>query len=308
MKSRDNEAADWFARMRGPDAGTHRAAFDAWRRDPANAEAYAQAEIDWLAVGGLAPEDRVIREAAPTPRSHARAWAMAGALLLALALGAGWYLRPGPADVQLADNDPAERERRLADGSRVMLMDGARIEAHFDDSARKVVLLSGRARFLVTHDARRPFSVVANGSETIALGTVFEVDLRAAQPRVTLIEGSVEVRALRGASIVRLAPGESAEVAKGEARRLPAVPAPVAGTMLDAQDLPLGTVIERAKRNGDMAIRLADPALAARRVTGRFDIADSAALSRKLAAALDLDVSTNGEGPILSARAQKRGE
>jgi transmembrane sensor len=78
--------------------------------------------------------------------------------------------------------------------------------------------------------------------------------------------------------------------------------------MLDAQDLPLGTVIERANRNGDTAVRLADPALAARRVTGRFDIADSAALARKLAAALDLDVSTNGEGILLSPRAQKRGE
>lgn len=306
MKFRDEEAAAWFARMRGPDAGSHRAAFDAWRDDPANAAAYAQAEIDWLAVGGLAPEDRVIRQVASKPQRFAPIWAMACALLLALALSAAWYLRPDAAQVQLAEVDPASQERTLADGSKAVLMNGARIEAQFDDKARKIILLSGRARFLVAHDARRPFSVIANGSKTIALGTVFEIDLRDAKVRVTLIEGAVTVQAVRGDASVRLAPGDSAEVADGTVRRLPTKP--VAEIMLDARNLSLGAVVERASRQGGVAIRLADPALATRRVTGRFDISDSHALARKLAAALDLDVVSSADGPVLKDRLQKQGE
>lgn len=308
MTSREEEAAAWFARMRGPDAETHRAAFEAWRDDRANADAYAQAEIDWLAIGALAPADRIIRTAAPARRRFAPAWAVTAALLLAVALGATWQFQPSATEMQRADTGPIDTPTRLADGSRVVLMDGARIETRFDRAARRVILLSGRARFIVAHDAVRPFSVFAAGSETIALGTVFEVDIRSPHPRVTLIRGSVEVRASKGVSAIRLVPGERAEVTESEARRLPTMSPPVTETMLDAQDLPLGTIIELANRNGGTPIHLADPALASRRITGRFDIADSAALARKLAAALNLDLRSDSDGAVLDARTRKRGE
>lgn len=312
MTRREEEASAWFARMRGPDAAEHRGAFEAWRRDPANAAAYADAEEDWLEVGGLPPEDRVIAG----PAEHRQRWspvrwAVAATLFLALALGAGWYLRPGSDGRQIAERAPTDRaatatatDRKveLADGSVAILMHGARITAEMGGERRQITLLGGRARFIVAHDAARPFVVRAGGSETIALGTVFEVDIRGAQPLVHLISGSVEVRAERSRRAVRLAPGESAEIDGADTRRVAAEMSKSGITILQAERLALGEIVERANRLGGPPIRLADPELASRRVSGRFDISNSDALARKLAAALDLELIDDRDGPILRAK------
>lgn len=313
MTRREEEASAWFARMRGPDAAAHRGAFEDWRRDPANAAAYADAEEDWLAVGGLPPEDRVIAGPAKDSQGWSPVrWAVAATLFLALALGAGWYLRPDSGVQQIAERAPADRSAmatdrklELADGSIAILMHGARITADMDGDRREITLLGGRARFIVAHDAARPFIVRAGGSETIALGTVFEVDIRGAQPLVQLISGAVEVRAGQSKRAVRLAPGESAEIDGTDTRRVAAEMSNAGITILQAERLVLGEVVERANRLGGAPIRLADPDLASRRVSGRFDISNSEALARKLAAALDLDIVGGPDGPILRAKSQK---
>src|SRR3546814_19997131 len=82
----------------------------------------------------------------------------------------------------------------LEDGTRVALMDGAKIDPKFSPGERRVILIGGRARFTVAHDTTRPFRVEAAGSETTALGTIFEVDLRGREPVIHLVEGSVEIR------------------------------------------------------------------------------------------------------------------
>lgn len=314
MKDRDEQASDWFARMRGPDADQYRAAFEAWRRDPANAAAYADAEDDWLAIGGLPPQDRIGSPRAPTAaRRPFGGWAAAAALVLALALGGAWYLRANPDQPKVGeqgaiDTKTVSGKMRLVDGSEVILMDGAKVETHFDAKRRDVIFLSGRARFIVAHDAARPFVVWARGSQTMALGTIFEVDLRQRQPLVHLVEGSVDVRADHGTRSMRLRPGESAEI-DGVGPRRVAVEVSAAGTtILQAEQLVLGDLIERANRVGGVPIRLAEPALAVRRVSGRFDISETGALARKLAAALDLNLESDPTGYILSAKGKKAGE
>ena len=307
--SRDSEAARWFARMRGPDAERARPEFEAWRRDGANAAAYARAEADWEFAGMLSPARIKARGRRDRFARPALRWGIAtlAGLGLALALALNW---PGPADRQSAALAQAQRPNaalRLADGSEVRLMDGARIEIRFAAAQRRVTLLGGRARFSVAHDAARPFVVTAGGSETTALGTVFEVDLRTGRPRVRLVAGSVEVRATGTTSAVRLRPGESAEIDGRVPHRLAPKDSTPTATMIDAADLPLAAVIERANRANAVPIRLADPALGALRLSGRFDIADSAALARKLAAALDLAVREGGDGFVLSRAPEKTG-
>jgi transmembrane sensor len=315
VSDREQKASDWFARMRGPDADRHRAAFEAWRGDPANAAAYADAEGDWLAMNGLAPEHRVVRgPATSAPRPSFAGWAVAASLLLTVAAGAAWYLRADPSVIQVAERPvtsvpvAADRTVRLADGSEVVLMGGARLEERFKADTREVVLIGGRARFIVAHDAGRPFVVFARGSRTTALGTVFEVDLRGSHPLVNLLSGSVEVSGERGKKTVRLVPGESAEVEGQDARRVAAQVTAAGTTILQAERLPLGEVIERANRVGGAPIRLANPELRARRVSGRFDISDSESLARKLAAALDLHLASEAGGHVLSAKDKKAGE
>ena len=315
MSDRDTEAAHWFAAMRAPGAETDRDAFEAWHADPANAEAYARAKDDWLLVGGVAPEHLAVhRPKTASPTSSPARWALAAALVLTISLAFAWTLLGN------RDRDPimanvASGEMRLEDGTRVELTDGARVETRFSKAERRVLLTGGRARFTVAHDAARPFRVVAAGSETIALGTIFEVDLTGRRPVIRLIEGSVEVRAtVRPGPALRLLPGQSAAVENdaptlvdpAEKRTPAAMSSPVgsaaAASLLDADELPLGAVVDQANRVSAARIELADSKMARRLVSGRFDVADARSLARKLAVALDLTVEERSGNFVLTPK------
>lgn len=302
-------AEDWLALMEGPDAERHREAFQAWRSDPANARAYAALHGEFDAAPQMSAE-RVASLAGrhdAARRRRGQQWAAAAAVLLSLSAGFALITMDRESRKAVIAAPGSTGEQRLDDGTRVALLDDAAIETRFTDDERVVTLASGRARFNVAHDARRPFRVIAGPSVTTALGTVFEVDLGGAAPRIRLIKGAVEVAARPesgGRKALRLAPGESAEVDADGPRRVPAMASPVAASKLDADGLPLGAVVDRANRMNARKIGLADPALASLRVSGRFEIDDGDALARKLAAALDLGVDTGAAGPILK-RLQK---
>lgn len=315
MSDRDAEAAHWFARMRASDAGADRAEFDAWRADPANAEAYARAEEDWLLTAGVAPEYLAVHRKSPGKPVLSRAhWALAASLVLAISIAFAWVMlgdRGG--EPIMAEN--ATGDVVLEDGTRVALMDGAKLYPKYSPSERRVTLAGGRARFSVAHDAARPFRVEAAGSETTALGTIFEVNLMGREPVIHLIEGSVEIRATaQPRAPLRLRPGQRATVENDGPKLIEPMassePAPVASpadeadkaSLLIADDLPLGAVIDRANRVNAAKIELADDAAGNHPVSGRFDVADAKSLARKLAAALDLDVEERGSGYILKAK------
>ena len=313
MSDRDTEAAHWFARMRTPGAEADRAEFDAWHADPGNAEAYANAKEDWLITGGVAEEHlaahrQVPSKATPPSRAH---WALAAALVLAISLAFAWVLLDNRgAEPIVADN--ATGELMLEDGTRVALTDGARVEAEFTSGERRVHLVGGRARFTVAHDSARPFRVEAAGSETTALGTIFEIDLTGRRPVVHLVEGSVEVRATANPQApLRLRPGQRAAVEKdapilvetranGETLTMSNPVSEAEGpNLLLAEELPLGAVLDRANRVNSAKIRLADTAIGGRLVSGRFDVSDARSLARQLAAALDLDLKDQAGGYVL---------
>ena len=308
MTRAESEARKWAKTMHGNPGDADRKEFDAWHSAPGNADAYARAKDEWDFTGTMSP-DRIqadrqhFQREAKARRSR---WAMAATAAVVLALGAGWYIQRGGDESQLAQNQSSAGEPTLSDGTRVTLMDGARIETQFTTGRRLVLLTGGRARFEVTHEAARPFTVVAGRSETTALGTIFEVDARQVTPRITLLRGSVEVRSSGGGDALRLAPGERAEVPATGPRRLPAMADPVAlptsTALLDADHLPLGAVLARANKTDAKPIRLADQALASLPVSGSFDASAGAALARKLAAALDLKIDEQAGEIILSKK------
>lgn len=313
MSDRDTEAAHWFARMRTPGAEADRADFDAWHSDPDNAEAFANAKEDWLITGGVAEEHlaahrQVPSKATPPSRAH---WALAAALVLAISLAFAWVLLENrSAEPIVADN--ATGELVLEDGTRVALTDGARVEAEFTSGERRVLLVGGRARFTVAHDSARPFRVEAAGSETTALGTIFEIDLTGRRPVVHLVEGSVEVRATaKPTAPLRLRPGQRAAIDEDAPMLIETAPGgetvtmsnPVgeaeAPNLLLAEGLPLGAVIDRANRVNSAKIGVADTAIGGRLVSGRFDVSNARSLARQLAAALNLDLKEQAGGYVL---------
>src|SRR3546814_13995473 len=105
-----------------------------------------------------------------------RRWAFATILAAVIAVGFAWYLVGRDGDQPIIATNSAQGEKRLADGTRVTLMDGARIETRFSDGARRVILHDGRARCEVSHNALRPFHVLAGNAVHRPLGTHFESD------------------------------------------------------------------------------------------------------------------------------------
>jgi transmembrane sensor len=81
----------------------------------------------------------------------------------------------------------------LSDGSRAILDAATEIDVRYSRAAREIRLLKGQARFQVTHNATRPFSVEAGGEAVVAVGTDFNVDLVGPEVAVTLIKGRVTV-------------------------------------------------------------------------------------------------------------------
>jgi Fe2+-dicitrate sensor, membrane component len=296
-------AEDWLARMEAPGAEQHREAFELWHRDPANAAAYAALRRDFDRTTQVSVDQvaALARAHDAARRKEKQRWAIAATILLSLSAGFAWVtMSPGPGDTRIAQ-EAATGGRSLDDGTLVALSDGSRIETRFTPDERIVTLSGGHALFTVAHDASRPFRVVAGGSVTTALGTIFEVDLLSAAPRIHLIQGSVEVAVKSGdRPALRLAPGESAEVSFEGPQRVPTTASPVVARKIDADRTKLGTILTSANAVNSQKIGLADPALANLLVSGRFEIDDGEALARKLAAALGLVVISRPDSLVLA--------
>ena len=99
----------------------------------------------------------------------------------------------------------------LPDGSKVYLDASSAVKASMSDTVRDVQLLRGRANFSVVKDKDRPFVVLAGGQTIKALGTQFDVNLAEHSTELTLMEGTVLVRARKNgaeaASTIFMRPG-----------------------------------------------------------------------------------------------------
>jgi len=289
------EAARWQLRL--AEADLHSSPeFEAWLREPGNRAAWDQVSAPWDYFDRVAhdPEMIAAREAAlgdakragipvETPKPF-RPWAaaIAAALLIGI-LGAGgiwWSNRPD-------DYQTAVGERRvvtLVDGSRLSLDSDSEVTVRYGKHARDLRLLRGQARFDVTHDRVRPFSVVAGKQKVIATGTAFNIDMAGPKVLVTLIEGRVLVvdendgSAIASPRVVELRVGQ--QMSTGTAAAPQIVPVnlqhvtawTVGHIMFD--DEPLSSVVERVNRYGGTQIVIADPQVGAMKISGVFNSGD----------------------------------
>lgn len=244
----------------------------------------------------------------PAARVRRRWWLAAGSVLAAAAIVAV-MLRvvraPQPTEsaktVAQFSAVPCER-LTLADGSVVELNRGAVAEVEYSPTERRVRLVRGEANFTVAKDAARPFVVGAGGVEVRAVGTVFNVRLDPAAVEVVVTEGHVRVAspefvapALAGpanlpakagatnespSGLLSLRAGQSAVVSLTPAAPPPQVvalaPTQLAARLawqprlLDFTDAPLAEIVAEFNRRNPVQLVVADPALAARRLSATF--------------------------------------
>lgn len=102
---------------------------------------------------------------------------------------------------------------RLPDGTKVFLNANSSIRypTAFTEEERRVEV-TGETYFEVTHDAKQPFIVLANGIETADLGTTFNINAYSNEPavKITLVEGAVRVR--KGDKVKELVPRQQLSV------------------------------------------------------------------------------------------------
>lgn len=178
---------------------------------------------------------------------------------------------------------------QLEDGTTITLAAESAIRTHFSATARDVDLLAGEAYFDVAHDAARPFRIAAGATEIEVLGTAFDVDLSSQAITVSVARGRVAVRPATDATqFLILQAGDSVTIDRdtGNAQTGRAAPDQIAAWrqgQLVVEGAPIGAIVEKLGRYHDGMFLVTDADLAARRVTGVFDLRDPAKALRALA-------------------------
>lgn len=312
----DEQAASWAARLDGGVLDRdQRAALDAWlARDPANRAAlsdYCQFSTDLeeqlpklIAAGTLAMP--------PTREAARRRWSVMGISALGLAAAAiavvTWILLPAPQVQNVATAVAERRAQTLADGTRVEL--NAHTSIRFENSAaERRVRLAGEALFAVAKDPTRPFIVETPGGAVRVTGTTFNVrnDTASTVFEVTVIEGSVQVRPsaplVDGTRPISLAAGEQLTAGASGLAVRPLAPAALEDILawregqIVFEDVPLRDAAARFARYHGRTITVS-PAVADKRVGGRYSIDDFSGFLAALEVALPVKVAYDMSGVV----------
>ena len=325
------EAAVWFARMRGPDAETHRAAFEMWLANGAPyRSAYSRISEIFSMGKGLKPAEA--SEGPRPPIQHPFPLRRQIALVVGVCVLVSpltWLAidRTRPAESaryaslarkpagqgalpsRLATRLGEIRQFRLSDGSTVILDTDSQLTVSYGPEVRRLRLERGRARFTVAHE-NRPFIVAAGKGTVTAHGTIFDVRLGSdAIVVVRLLRGAIDVempmtsqQGGAGRLVKRIQPGEELAFANA------GVAAPAASAVASDDNWPaairdfdhvrLADLVAEANRYSAVRTVLASPTISDLRVSGTFRINDARKLAENLAVLLDLDIDASNPGEI----------
>lgn len=310
-------ALHWFVRSAGgtPLDAAERAALQAWlAADAAHAAALARWQGDWRSLDALpsAGVQRLRRQLASErcvrrrEHWHERRWAgalLAGLLMAGSGLGWAWWQAPVFAQ-QFATARGQPLEVSLPDGSQLHLDSASRAELALYRSRRELRLPEGQAVLQVKGDAARPFEVLAGPLRITVVGTRFAVRHIPGVPgyggaSVAVEEGRVQVQAGAGQPALLLTAGQ--HVSSDVDGRLGPVSAVTAAGIapwrehrLSVVDMPLSAVLAEFERYGPVPWVLRDPAIAALRVSGSFDLRRFDTVGRILPQVLPVSLREQG--------------
>lgn len=301
---RQEAAAAWFAAQRRSVMSIEeRAAFDAWRADPQNLAALNAMHELWGEMSALKGARIPIEAPVRTGRRLALGTGLAACLGAVVSLGL-WAAQPLAFAESARTRIGEQTSRTLPDGSVVNLNVATRIDYRMHARSREVRLDEGQALFVVKKDKDRPFRVHAGDYEIRAVGTAFDVRRRDGDTQVAVQEGVVLVTRVKGpeagAVVAWLKAGEKLDLRAAA----PSVGVPVARVQPVAvqsvaewrlrtvayEDATVAEVVEDLNRFFPQPIAIQDPALGARRVTIRLQVADRETTLKTLNALLNADV------------------
>jgi transmembrane sensor len=272
----------------------------------------------WAGTDAAAP--------APARRAHSpfRRWRGPLAAAAAVALSVATY----HFGTLSAPQPPAPSTRVLADGTVVDLNGAASIASDYTATERRVRLERGEAHFTVTRDTARPFIVTAAGISVRAVGTAFNVRLADTAVEVLVTEGQVRLQpppasaapansplappATAAAPERTLAARQRAVVATTPSAAAPEVatltPSEIARVLswqhrlLNFTATPLGDIVAAYNRRNATQLVLADPGLAALRVSATLRSDNVHGFVTLLETGFGVRAEHRGEAEILLSR------
>ena len=307
------EAAGWFARMRGPSAEAARADFDAWRADPVRQTAYDRLvqrfdESVILGHSRLAAL-RLSPSAARRGPPPAVWWTTLAAGLVLGAVALSMTLRAPSSRIEGGAryvSAPGQiRTIALARDLTVVLDTDTVLTASTKGDRPHLVLERGRVRV----QSNRPLEVEADGARVVAERAAFDLRRQGCQAiEISILNGDVqaETAGLLRRARTRIESGQRLVLTGGRpgpASSLPSRDRQWPTGLLVFDGAPLGQVVAEANRYGGRKIRLADPALARLQISGGLKVTDPDGLAGAVAAALSLTVSTAPGGDLVLAHA-----
>jgi transmembrane sensor len=233
------------------------------------------------------------------------------AAIVAAVIGAGaaWWLGRDAGSLAQA---PAMREYvtprgrravlRLLDGTEITLNADSKLRAPVTFAARqRDVYLDGEAYFSVVHDAARPFIVHTPRGAIRDIGTRFGVHAYgdAERERIAVVEGAVGLAGtlLRAGQVATLS--RTGKIRLLRSARVTDEVAWTRGRLVFA-NVSLEEAAERLARWYDLDVRVADPALARRPVTGSYGDEPVAQVLTLITAAVGASYEWQGRAVTIS--------
>ncbi len=302
-------ALGWVARLRADTVSREdHQAFALWLGEDASHPVAMDEALDlWDDLGAVrhmpATGDEPA-EAANRSRWLPAAIAVAASLVLAVVLWPKVAMDPVSTQLQTAMGERHDFE--LPDGSRALLNTNSSLNVSYAGDQRHITLTQGEAWFQVKSDATRPFHVDAGDARITALGTAFNVYRDRDSTSVTVTEGVVRVTELgetgaRAATVEVLRVNQQLTASDdGWKVSVPDMEQQLAWRQgqLVAREMPLAELIAQLQRYYETDILLTDPDIAARTVSGVFDLDQPEATLGALALSLDLKTEPLDTGTV----------
>ncbi|MDC7677471.1 FecR family protein [Asticcacaulis machinosus] len=307
----EDEAAAWVVAMMAESVPAHtERQFELWiTANPDHAQAYADLSATWKAPSVAEATATVKRQR--QGRSHL-AIILGGAIAACLVLGFvslntksvglpafkpqptySASLMTGPGDIQ---------DVALPDGTRIALSGNSALTVQFLNGRRQVELTRGEAWFDVAHDEGRPFHVAANDTDVKVVGTAFNIDTVTGDiTEISVYRGKVQVAV--GKAHTDLTPGLKliSHSGRSEVTRFDAAQTPDwRDGWYEAEDIELGRLIAEVNRFAKVPVKIADPDLAAKTVSGRFKVSDPALVLSGLKQVYGINVQADETVTVLT--------
>ncbi|MGB3070665.1 MAG: FecR domain-containing protein [Ottowia sp.] len=246
--------------------------------------------------------------------------------------GGGWYgwraWQRSPTFEQAFSTVRGERkEVKLPDDSTLWLDTSTRIDVALFHQRREVRLSEGQVLFAVQHNPGQPFDVLAGNTRITVVGTRFSVRHTRSglsgdgSVNVVVEEGRVrvaslsadtprEAQALETGGYVELAAGQSVTATAagtlGPVSSESPAPASWREGRVNFNGTPLAQALAEFERYGATGLVIRDPAVAALKVHGSFDLQHVGAFVRALPQVLPVQVRPMGEQTEIAAAPSAR--